>query len=72
MTTNATPATPAAPAAIKIGQGREIHFTYEAHRPSAFCKGGRVHRARLYSNDLGKLTCAKCRARAVALGLLSL
>lgn len=64
--------TPAAtPAAVKIGHGRQIHLALESARPFAFCKGLRVHRARKISDDLKAITCATCRARAVALGLLA-
>lgn len=62
------------PAVVKIGRGIETHLAMPTAwlvRPSAYCKGLRTHRAFTVSADLSTITCAKCRARAVALGLIA-
>jgi len=61
---------PAQPSVVKIGHGKETHLSLSTSRPDAFCKGVRVHRAFTISLDLSTISCAKCRARAIALGLL--
>jgi hypothetical protein len=58
---------PPAAAAVRIGRGVEVHLAFNYGQPSAFCKGGRTHRARVLSLDLGKITCQVCRKRAAEL-----
>jgi hypothetical protein len=58
-----------APIAVRIGAGKEIHLS--TYSKMAFCKGGRVHYTRIYSNDLNHITCAKCLKTAKALGLIA-
>jgi len=66
------PTAPAAPTVVMVGRGRELHLSLPsaAGRPSAYCKGLRTHRAFTVSADLTAVTCANCRARAVALGYI--
>lgn len=61
---------PAQPSVVKIGKGNETHLALTTSRPDAFCKGVRVHRAFKVSSDLSTISCAKCRAKAIALGLI--
>jgi hypothetical protein len=59
------------PAVVKIGHGLELHLALATtSRPTAYCKGLRAHRAFKVSADLSTISCAKCRAKAVHLGLL--
>ena len=70
--TQPTPTRP--PSVVMIGRGKELHLALPssvAGRPSAYCKGLRAHRAFTVSADVSKVTCAKCRARAVALGYIN-
>jgi hypothetical protein len=69
LTPNENPPTPCV---VKIGGGREYHFSFEQKpRAFAFCKGLRSHRAIKITDNLSVITCAKCRAKAISLGLIT-
>ena len=56
---------------VGIGGGSEHHLAVSSRGlNSAYCKGMRTHRAYKVSEDLGTITCQKCKARAVKLGLI--
>ena len=58
------------PSVVMIGRGRELHLALPSSsgRPSAYCKGLRVHRAFDFGSNIADVTCSKCRSRAIALG----
>lgn len=59
------------PAVVKIGKGKETHLAVNPGiRAVAYCKGMRVHRAFVVSDDLNRITCEKCLHQARRLGLV--
>lgn len=66
-----TPNEPIKAHVVGIGGGSEYHLAISSTGLSrAYCKGMRTHRAFKVSDDLGTITCQKCKARAVKLGLI--
>ena len=62
---------PPVPCVVKVGAGREYHFSFDQKpRAAAFCKGLRSHRSIKITDDLAAITCSKCRAKAISLGLI--
>lgn len=56
---------------VGIGNGSERHLsTSRTGLLNAYCKGMRTHRAFKVSDDLSTISCDKCKARAIKLGLI--